>query len=312
MRLGLGRFVIALGSAYPSLGLRIVTRALGGHVADLRPRGPRCLPALPREHWIVERLRRRLGHCAVELALDGCRMRLPLQFVDFYHPTSFEPITRRVFQRRVRAGMVVVDVGAHVGYYSLVGAALAGPAGQVHAVEPDPATAACLRASARANGFGNIVVHDVAAGAAARQREFHFTSDSLCQGFYPHPLQHVRLKNSRSVRQAPVDDLLADPVHLAKIDVEGAELEVLDGMSRILAANPRLELFVEWNPACLRAAGVSPEDLPRRLRALGFGHIVVLDDRARQELPLDPVLAALRAGRLGASWYANLWAARAP
>jgi hypothetical protein len=67
---------------------------------------------------------------------------------------------------------------------------------------------------------------------------------------------------------------------------------------------------VEWNPACLIAAGHGPADLPARLSALGFSRVRVLDDRAGREREIGAVLAEVRTGGLGPNWYTTLWASR--
>jgi hypothetical protein len=72
------------------------------------------------------------------------------------------------------------------------------------------------------------------------------------------------------VAEMPLDEVVGGPVHLVKIDVEGAELEVLRGMERILAENPRLVLIVEQNPERLAAAGEGPQAVVEHLSARGF------------------------------------------
>ena len=68
---------------------------------------------------------------------------------------------------------------------------------------------------------------------------------------------------------APLDELVSGRVDLVKIDVEGAELEVLSGMPRLLA-QPGLSLAIEWHPELQRAAGYAPDALPRFMLDAGF------------------------------------------
>ena len=68
---------------------------------------------------------------------------------------------------------------------------------------------------------------------------------------------------------APLDDLIAGTPDLVKIDVEGAELDVLGGMTRLLAA-PGIQLIVEWHPLLQVAAGYPADALPRFLLNAGF------------------------------------------
>ena len=87
--------------------------------------------------------------------------------------------------------------------------------------------------------------------------------------------------------------------------MEGAELEVLEGMGRLLGANAGLSLMVEWNPGCQEQSGHSPSALPERLEALGFS-VQVLDDMFGRTLQVPEALAELDRGDLPDAWYANL------
>lgn len=74
-------------------------------------------------------------------------------------------------------------------------------------------------------------------------REFNSTKSSDIHGFYRHPLEPTA--RTEKVRRCPLDELVNGRVDLVKIDVEGAEIEVLAGMSRILSENRRVRLVVE-------------------------------------------------------------------
>ena len=112
------------------------------------------------------------------------------------------------------------------------------------------------------------------------------------------------------VQESPLDELLHGSIDVIKIDVEGAEIEVLEGGDQILRRSPEASLFVEWNPACLTAAGYDPTELPARIAALGFSEIRVLDDHAQRVRNLDEVLSEVRSRAQPPFWYANLWATK--
>jgi hypothetical protein len=72
-----------------------------------------------------------------------------------------------------------------------------------------------------------------------------------------------------SVPVVPLDELVDGAVDVVKIDVEGAELEVLEGMTRLLTS-PRIALIVEWHPLLQHMAGIAPDALPRWLLQRGW------------------------------------------
>jgi FkbM family methyltransferase len=245
---------------------------------------------------------------AVRTDLRGLQFSIPQRFVEQYLLQEYEPITTEAFLGSLREGMVVIDVGAHIGYYTLLAAGSAGSAGTVHAVEPCDENRDVLQENVRINGLENVVIHPCAAGKSRGSRAFHLTGSSDSHGFYPHP--YTTTVQTIEMAEMPLDDLARGPVHAVKIDVEGAEIEVLQGMRRILTDNPPLTLCVEWNPACMRNAGYDPADLPALLRELGFREIQVLDDLGHRVRSLDEVSALVGSLQIPEFWYVNLWARR--
>jgi FkbM family methyltransferase len=245
---------------------------------------------------------------AVRTDLRGLQFSIPQRFVEQYLLQEYEPITTEAFLGSLREGMVVIDVGAHIGYYTLLAARSAGSAGTVHAVEPCDENRDVLQENIRINGLENVVIHPCAAGRGRGNRAFHLTGSSDSHGFYPHPCTET--VRTIEVAETPLDEIIQGPVHAVKIDVEGAEIEVLQGMSRILRENPQLALWVEWNFPCMRNAGYEPADLPSCLQDLGFGEMQVLDDLAGRRRTLEEVFSLVRAHQIPEIWYVNLWARR--
>lgn len=146
--------------------------------------------------------------------------------------------------RRELRGGDFVDVGAHIGMYSLVAAA--GTSGRVLALEPNPAAREQLVANVRLNGLANVIVVGKAAAAAPGRAQLHVPAT-------PDP-SFSSLEPGRFAEGAPVEvevTTVDDEVEvhglrptLVKIDVEGRELDVVAGMARTLAAH-RPTLLVE-------------------------------------------------------------------
>ena len=174
-------------------------------------------------------------------------------------------------EKRVRPGMHVVDIGANLGVYTLLLSRLTGRSGTVVAFEPDPELFEALQVNCRVNPAGNVELRNLAAGS--RSGEMTLARSLVNAG-------DNRMERSGSpsgfvrrtvVPVATVDEIVAGrPVDFVKVDVQGWESEVLRGMTRVIASNPVLQIFLEYWPYGLRKAGCEPLELLRSLDAQGF------------------------------------------
>lgn len=178
----------------------------------------------------------------------------------------------RFFRRLVREGMVVIDVGAHIGYYTLQAAVRVGERGQVHAFEPVSYSFSRLTENIRVNGLANVSAHrcvvrdragiaDVHVADAWNRGASGFTPPENVSGLVERVPAVTLDEYAKSAGLAAVD--------LVKIDVEGAEMAVLKGMSRLLE-QPRLQLLIEVKEGHLKSQGSSPEELLNYLSRAGF------------------------------------------
>jgi len=208
-------------------------------------------------------------------------------------------------QRTLRPGQVFVDVGANIGYFTLLGASLVGPRGRVVAVEAHPRLAELLQRNIIINGYHPFVTsYHSAAWSEATELKLHlrqnFASNSSIGSIGSDAL--TRLGDTEEVVQVQglrLDDLLADvpQVDVIKVDVEGAEVHVFTGLDRTLAANPAITVMFEWSPAQIEDVGDDPAALVDRLAAQGFGFRLLendlraIDRQALLDLPYGNVVA---------------------
>jgi FkbM family methyltransferase len=174
-----------------------------------------------------------LGGLAVRLRIDA-RSFAPWGAQAYGVLTGTHEIqVQQALVRSARAGDHVWDVGANIGYLALVAARIVGPGGRVLAIEPDPECAAAIRRNALINDLGAIEVIEAAASSSSGVAELVVVRDRLwtrLASVGDHHESECRV----SVRTLALDDVDAPPPTLIKIDVEGAELEVLAGMTRLL------------------------------------------------------------------------------
>jgi FkbM family methyltransferase len=150
---------------------------------------------------------------------------------------TLEPSVQEALRRHVRPGAVVYDIGANVGFFSLLAARLAGPGGVVEAFEPVPRAVAALRRNVALNGFGNVHVHEAAVGAHDGTGTLLVTEQASCSHLADRGW-HADTRETIDVRVVTLDALVGRaqlrPADVLKIDVEGSELSVVQGMSELL------------------------------------------------------------------------------
>jgi FkbM family methyltransferase len=153
---------------------------------------------------------------------------------------SCEPAVQRFLVAHVRHGMVVYDLGANLGFFSLLSARLAGPGGRVYSFEPDRGNADLLRSSAERNALTNVEVVEAAAWESSGWVAFA-SADSATTPDRGTGSVRTGRENSGDSRVAAIalDDFLgrAQAPNLIKCDVEGAEVAVFRGAARLLEAS---------------------------------------------------------------------------
>ncbi len=176
---------------------------------------------------------------------------------------------QRILDSLIKHGDTVVDVGANIGYNTIYAAHCVGPQGNVYAIEPAQDNLAILYHNLFANHLHNVIVLPYAAGSKSEVKPFFLRGDISAVNSFFQDNFYAAITDTVEVLIAPLDDLIPGNPALVKIDVEGGEIEVLQGMSRLLNTKS-LRLVVEWHPTLQQAAGHLPDALPRHLIALGF------------------------------------------
>ena len=201
-------------------------------------------------------------------------------------PPTWEPHTTAVFEQHVRPGMTVVDVGANVGWFSMLAAALVGPGGRVVAVEPWSENCRLLLLSILENGFDHVELWPLAVDRARGWAHFmnHVGSNG---GLIPGSREDLASGRGTVVPAFPLDDLLApeEPVHFLKIDVEGAEHRVVLGASRTLERHRPVVLSEFSLEMSGRVCGIEPVEYLRWFTTRGWRLHVVEKDGGGEPRP---------------------------
>jgi FkbM family methyltransferase len=213
----------------------------------------------------------------------GARPQCVRLFVDLADHVIGLPIVRDQYERDeiafvrrlLKPGDIAVDVGAHIGFFTIEMADIVGPGGRVFAFEPLDTNAELLERSIAENRFEERVVFERAAvGSKSGSATLTFPVETLNSGgayLLRDGTAPLTGNLERKVAVVALDEFkLPHPIRFIKMDVEGAEPHVLEGAKKVLEAD-RPFLLTELHPTQLqRASGVTPDEFLVRLRGLGY------------------------------------------
>ena len=212
----------------------------------------------------------------------------------------YEPEVTAAVRSLLAPGGTFVDVGANIGWYSLLAASLVGPAGTVLAVEPNTHNCELLKVSCERNDFTNIALFNAA--VSDRAGWVALETDASNGRVIPlGPLDHTvgPIACSYAVPAFTLDELLVArgilaQVDAVKVDVEGVETAVFSGASRLLG-DVRPSVVFEWYPKALATTGgVDPYAPLQFLRRHGYAISVVGRPSGDAEGLSDPEIEAFR------------------
>jgi FkbM family methyltransferase len=193
----------------------------------------------------------------------------------------FEPEVRKTIRNAVKPGMTVLDIGANLGYYSLEMAWLVGPTGRVFAFEPQPLMVSELKANVEMNGLRNVTICAVALSNESGEAPFFLpvVGDEGMGSFQNNG--RTTVSGVTTVPCSTLDGLQAtlgiDTVDFIKMDVEGAELQVVEGALGIFAGPHQPAVVFEAHEANCAPFGYCVFDLLRRFDRMGYT-LTQLDD----------------------------------
>ena len=236
-------------------------------------------------HW----MRERIAGAAVVVTrdpIDGHEMKMTPDYVDLLKGEGYEKGTTRIFTALVKEGMNIVDIGANVGYYTLLAARRVGPHGKVYAFEPEPRNFRLLMENLRLNGYENVVAIQRAVSNESGTAPLFLSP--RCSG--AHSLVSTRDPGNETlaVETVTLDEFFKmegyPAIQVIKMDIEGWEMEALDGMNKLITRSRPLTLIVEFYPWGLLGRGMRPLALTSKLMELGFA-LSVIDEETGQATP---------------------------
>ncbi len=197
-----------------------------------------------------------------------------------------ESLMTEIFAKLVTEGMTVVDVGAYAGYYTLIAARAVGDKGRVFSFEPEPSNYQLMLKNIQLNNHLNVTPVQKAVSNKTGHIKLFLAEDAsghstVCEN----PDQR-----SIQVDSTTLDDFFAGQIpqiHVIKIDVEGTEGAVLEGMRHIIDKNPDLIIFTEFCPSILKKDGCLSTEYLKNLADCGF--VIYMIDEIKHSLVVAEV-----------------------
>jgi FkbM family methyltransferase len=196
---------------------------------------------------------------------------------------AFEAIETEIVDQEVRAGDTVLDIGANIGYYTLVFAKLVGNTGKVIAFEPDPTNFALLKRNIESNGYRNVkLVRKAVSDRTGTCTLYLSEKDPMDHRIYDF---HDGRRSIR-VESVRLDDYLKEDVEtvdFVKMDIQGAEPAAIKGMVSILERSRNVKILTEFWPTGIKMSGFDPEDYLRWIVEHGFKMHCIDEEKNRLE-----------------------------
>lgn len=197
-----------------------------------------------------------------------------------------EKYETELLKKIIKPSMVFVDIGANIGYYSLVAAKLVGQSGKVYAFEPDPINYSLLLSNIETNHFTNIVPIQKAVSNQAGSVKLVLDRGN----FGAHTLSESNIQTERrgfvEVEAITLDAFFKaegnSTVDFIKMDVQGSEGRVIEKAHHILKHND-LKILMEFWPQGLRNMGTDPVELLEKLQGYDFSIRLLLQEKTQEE-----------------------------
>ena len=182
----------------------------------------------------------------------------------------------RMIQKILRKGMIVIDIGANIGYYAMIEASLVTESGQVYAIEPEPRNFELLQQNIKLNNYHHVDAFQAGIGDKTGFAKLYVSEHSNLHNLL-RPLHEKNDDSAIDVNVYRLDDFLRknniipSNINFIRMDIEGYEVNAIAGMQETLRAAKRLNLFIEFHPGYIEdIAGYSLESTMKMLASLGF------------------------------------------
>lgn len=182
----------------------------------------------------------------------------------------YEEFETDFIKNEIKRDDIVLDIGANIGYYTLIFAKLVGENGKVFAFEPDPTNFAILKKNVKINGYKNVVLINKAVSDKAGKLKLFLSEDNMGDHRTYDSKDDREFVEIESVKLDDYFDKTSDKINFIKMDIQGAEYAAVKGMSGLVNNTKDLTIVTEFWPIGLKRFGVEPREYYKLLIKYGF------------------------------------------
>ena len=194
---------------------------------------------------------------------------------------EYESASSYIFNSLIKKDMIVLDIGGNIGYFSLIASKLVGKLGKVYVFEPDPTNIMFLRKNIELNKIKNItLVNKCVSNEEGVLTLYLHPKFHSCHSIFKSASKSI---NHIDVESITLDDMFSNEyfkIPFIKMDIEGAEIEALKGMGKMLEKNKVLYLLTECNLRILKSIGKGADHLILELGKYFNKFYIIKDDRS--------------------------------
>jgi FkbM family methyltransferase len=238
--------------------------------------------------------------------VDG--MKLYLDKIDSLrlsvHPV-FEPFETSIIRKYVKKGDYVLDLGANIGYYTLIMSKIVGDKGKVFAFEPDENNFNLLKKSVETNNLKNVVLFKKGVADYNGTATLYLEKLNSAHHMIHKPKNEKEIAGTSKIEIVKIDDVIKDKISFIKMDVEGSEAKAIKGMGKTLLKNKSITLITEFAPEMISNSGEIPETYLENLKSCGFKILNLNEDTNKlEEINIKQILN--KHGRDKEKFFTNL------
>ncbi|MEM5793038.1 MAG: FkbM family methyltransferase [Candidatus Aenigmatarchaeota archaeon] len=196
----------------------------------------------------------------------------------------YEELQTNFLKKEIKKGFVVLDIGAHIGYYTLIFAKFVGKSGKVYAFEPDPTNFSLLKKNIEINGYDNVVlIKKAVSNKNGKIKLFLSEKNTVDHRIYESGDDRKFIE----IESIKLDDFFENykgEVNFIKMDIQGAEWMAISGMLKLLEKNPKIKIISEFWPFGLKNSGIEPFDYLKFFINSGFKIYEINEQKNKIEL----------------------------